>query len=135
MNATMEKITDTIKANIEIEYETAVFSYLFDKGYSFCQSVTDKDIAKLEGNVMMTTEFVRNLVRCARELAKSFSLMDLMVYTRSELFMTPAVKVVTLWKDELPEEVNDYLIERLERDPDEEAERGDLTFKIICEEV
>lgn len=134
MNATMEKITDTIKANIEIEYETAVFSYLFDKGYSFCQSVTDEDIAKLEGNVMMTTDFVQSLVRCARDLTNEFELIDIMQYIRCELWMMPEIKELMLYESEVGEESFEDICDELNVEYEVAKKVGKLTLKVICEE-
>lgn len=46
-------------------------AYLIDKGYEFTKQITDEDIVKLEGNGLMTKEFVQELVRTAREITKA----------------------------------------------------------------
>ena len=46
-------------------------AYFADKGYSFTKQITDEDIAELEGNGLMTKEFVQELVRTAREITEA----------------------------------------------------------------
>lgn len=46
-------------------------AYLTDKGYEFTKQITDEDIAKLEGNGLMTKKFVQELVRTAREITEA----------------------------------------------------------------
>lgn len=45
--------------------------YLTDKGFSFVKQITDKDIEELEGNGLMTEEFVKDLVRTARDITEA----------------------------------------------------------------
>ena len=135
MNTTMQKIEATIKNEIGTEYELMVITYLFDKGFSFCQRITDEDIAQLEGNSMMSTDFVQSLVRCAKELANNFELIDIMKYVRCEVWMTPAVKEVRLWKADLSNGAFAEICEVLEVDCDEATEMDGVEFKVICEEV
>ena len=45
--------------------------YLTDKGFSFVKQITDKDIEELEGNGLMTKEFVQDLVQTAREIVEA----------------------------------------------------------------
>lgn len=57
-----------------IYYETGyafpmIISHLFDIGFRTAMSITDEDIAELEGNGLMTQDFVQDLVRYAREIA------------------------------------------------------------------
>lgn len=46
-------------------------SYLTDVGYRTVISLSDEDIDELEENGLMTKEFVQDLVRKAREIARS----------------------------------------------------------------
>ena len=46
-------------------------AYLADKGYEFTKQITNEDIAELEGNGLMTKEFVQELVRTAREITEA----------------------------------------------------------------
>lgn len=134
MNVTMKRIADMIKDEMGAEYETLVVSYIFDKGYSFCKGITDADIAEIEGNGMMTKEFVQSLVRCARDLTDEFELSDLMKYIRCELWMTPVVKEVQLYKSDVSEDVFDEICEALEIDEEDATEMDSVTIKVICEE-
>lgn len=45
-------------------------AYLLDKGFTFVRQITDEDIETLEENPMMTKDFVQNLARLARDIAK-----------------------------------------------------------------
>lgn len=130
MNATMKEIENTIKKEIGASAETMVLTYLFDKGFSFCRSITDEDIENLDGNGLMPKEFVQSLVRCASELAKNFELIDIMKYVRCEAWMTPTVKEIDFYK----EDTFHTLVSELEVDEDEAFENGYVTLKVICEE-
>lgn len=44
-------------------------SYLLDKGFTYVKQIKDEDIEGLEGNWLMTQEFVQDLVRTARDIA------------------------------------------------------------------
>lgn len=46
-------------------------AYLADKGYEFTKQITDEDIAELEGNGLMTKEFVQELVKTARKITEA----------------------------------------------------------------
>ena len=45
--------------------------YVLDKGIEFTSQITDDEIENLDGNGLMTKEFVQDLVKLAREYAKS----------------------------------------------------------------
>ena len=53
--------------------------YAFDKGQSYLSEVTEDEIQELDGNPMMTKEFVQDLVRYGIELSK-FSIFDLIEF-------------------------------------------------------
>ena len=44
--------------------------------------ITDKEIEELEGNAMMTQEFVQELVRLTRELAKTAQPVELIQFAQ-----------------------------------------------------
>lgn len=137
MNATIKRIANMIQNEMDeigVEYETMVVSYIFDKGYSFCKAITDADIAEIEGNGMMTKEFVQSLVRCARNLANKFELFDLMKYVRCELWMTPAVREIQVYKSDVSEDTFDEICETLEIDEEDATKMDGVTIKVICEE-
>lgn len=130
MKTTMKEIENMIKKEIGASAEMMVLTYLFDKGFSLCQSITDEDIENLDGNGLMTKDFVQSLVRCARELAKNFELIDIMKYVRCEAWMDPIVKKIDFYK----EDTFHTLVSELEVDEDEAFENGYVTLKVICEE-
>lgn len=67
---------EIIKSNFDARCDAMVVAYLFDKGIEFCKSITDEDINSLEGNGLMTEEFVQSMVRTASIIAKECSLFD-----------------------------------------------------------
>lgn len=134
MNATMKRIETMIKKEMGSEYEMMVVTYIIDKGYSYCQSITDEDIATLEGNSMMTQDFVQSLVRCARDLTNEFELIDIMQYIRCELWMMPEIKEIMLYESEVGEESFEDICDELNVEYEAAKEVGKLTLKVICEE-
>lgn len=60
--------------------------YLVDKGFEFVKQITDKDIEKLEGNGLMTEEFVKDLVRTARDIteASGNNVMEIIQFCAAE---------------------------------------------------
>lgn len=44
-------------------------AYLLDKGFTYVQQITDKQIETLKGNPLMTAEFEQAIVRTARDIA------------------------------------------------------------------
>ena len=67
---------EIIKSNFDARCDAMVIAYLFDKGIEFCKSITDEDINSLEGNGLMTKEFVQSMVRTASIIAKECSMFD-----------------------------------------------------------
>lgn len=61
--------------NMKAIYDTnsSIFSvavaYLLNKGFSTVQSITDEQIAGIEGNGIMTKEYCQSLVRLAKNIA------------------------------------------------------------------
>ena len=67
---------EIIKSNFDARCDAMVIAYLFDKGIEFCKSITDEDINSLEGNGLMTEEFVQSMVKTASIIAKECSMFD-----------------------------------------------------------
>lgn len=65
MYANMTKIYENTHPAM---YNMAV-AYLLDKGFSEVQTITDEDIESLKENGMMTEDFVKGIVRTARDIA------------------------------------------------------------------
>lgn len=53
------------------DFFVMAIGYLLDKGYDYTGQITEDDIAELEGNGLMTKEFVQDLVRTAVEIANA----------------------------------------------------------------
>lgn len=61
-----------------------VISYIMDKGESNIVKITDKQIAGLKENSMMTKEFVQDLVRAAREVCRNCTQSDIVQLIKAE---------------------------------------------------
>ena len=62
------KIGKIIEEEFDSRMGNAVVSYIMDKGMSNVKEITDEQIEKLEGNGLMTQDFIQSLVRCARRI-------------------------------------------------------------------
>ena len=80
-----------------------VLCYLFEKGIENVQSITQNDINKVQGNDLMSVDFVREIVNKARLVARNCSLYeDIFPYIRHKLpNMYCQTSVVTLSKESL----------------------------------
>ena len=65
-----------IREEFDTRCDAMVISYLMSKGIEFCEKLTEEDIAKVEGNGLMTQDFVQSMIRCASRIAKECSLFD-----------------------------------------------------------
>ena len=59
-------------------------THLIDIGWRNAIDITDKEIDELEGNGMMTKEFVQDLMRLTRELAKTAQPVELIQFAQVE---------------------------------------------------
>ncbi len=60
------------------------FTHLRDIGWRNAIDISDKEIEELEGNGMMTKEFVQDLMRLTRELAKTAQPVELSQFAQVE---------------------------------------------------
>lgn len=60
-----------IYSNTRYDVFVMAVAYLVDVGYRTVISLQDEEIDELEGNGLMTADFVRDLVRKAREIAQA----------------------------------------------------------------
>ena len=60
------------------------FTHLMDIGWRNAINITDKEMDELEGNGMMTKEFVQDLMRLTRELAKTARPVELIQFAQVE---------------------------------------------------
>lgn len=72
------KIGKIIEEEFDSRMGNAVVSYIMDKGMSNVKEITDEQIEKLEGNGLMTQDFVQSLVRCARRICNECEWIELM---------------------------------------------------------
>ncbi len=61
-----------------------ILSYILEKGQTMIGSITDEQIAELEGNGLMTQSFVQKLVRTAREVVRNCDQSDIVRLFKSD---------------------------------------------------
>ena len=61
-----------------------IISYILDKGQSMISEITDEQIENLEGNGLMTKEFVQSLVRASREVVRNCRQDDIIRLIKAE---------------------------------------------------
>lgn len=77
MNYYDTKIGKIIEEEFDSRVGNAIVSYIMDKGMENIKEITDEQIKKLEGNGLMTQEFVQSLVRCARRICRECEWIEL----------------------------------------------------------
>lgn len=98
------KIGKIIEEEFDSRMGNAVISYIMDEGMSNVKEVTDEQIEKLEGNGLMTQDFVQSLVRCARRICNECEWIELIEFIRLHLWCTPIVHDVYLYKEDFTDE-------------------------------
>jgi hypothetical protein len=69
-------------------------THLMDIGYRKATEITDEEIEELDGNGLMTKEFVQYLVRLTRELAKASTPVELIIFCQVvELYDVSTYKI------------------------------------------
>ena len=68
-----------------------IISYILDKGQSVIAEITDEEISALEGNGLMTADFVKGLVRAARAVVKECDQNDIVRLIKAEWCCTGEV--------------------------------------------
>lgn len=76
------KIGKIIEEEFDSRMGNAVISYIMDKGMSNVKEITDEQIEKLEGNGLMTQDFVQSLVRCTRRICNECKWNELIEFIR-----------------------------------------------------
>lgn len=61
-----------------------VISYILDKGQSMISEITDEQIENLEENGLMTEDFVKALIRVAREVCRNCTQDDIIRLIKAE---------------------------------------------------
>lgn len=107
-----------------------LFAYIMDKGMSNVKEITDEQIEKLEGNGLMTQDFVQSLVRCARRICIECEWAELIEFIRLHLWCTPTVHDVYLYKEDFTDELFAELLDNLDLDESEVGEEIKL-FAVV----
>lgn len=113
-----KEISNLIAWEYDSRMEASVFSYILDNGIRQLSEVTEEEISNLEGNGLMTANFVQALVRTAVKICKTYTPMEIMEYIRVECNFTPFPAPVTLYKNDYT--VDDWSNLCCELDADEE---------------
>ena len=108
----------------------AVISYIMDEGIENVKEITDDQIEELEGNGLMTQDFVQSLVRCARRICNECELIELIEFIRLHLWCTPTVHDVYLYREDLTDDSFAELLDNLELDESEGGEEIKL-FAVV----
>ena len=124
------KVGKIIEEEFDSRMGNAVISYIMDKGIENVREGTDKQIEKLEGNGLMTANFVQSLVRCARRICQECEWTELIEFIRLYLWCTPTVHDVYLYKEDLTDESFAELLDNLDLDESEVGEEIKL-FAVV----
>lgn len=127
------KIGKIIEKEFDSRMGNAVISYIMDKGMSNVKEITDEQIKKLEGNGLMTQDFVQSLVRCARRICVECEWIELIEFIRLYLWCTPTVHDVYLYKEDFTDESFAELLDDLDLSEDEVVNEIKL-FAVVDED-
>lgn len=124
------KIGKIIDEEFDSRMGNAVISYIMDEGMGNVKEITDDQIEELEGNGLMTQDFVQSLVRCARRICNECELIELIEFIRLHLWCTPTVHDVYLYREDLTDDSFAELLDNLELDESEVGEEIKL-FAVV----
>ena len=124
------KIGRIIEKEFDSRMENAVISYIMDKGMENVKKITDEQIRQIEGNGLMTAEFLQSLVRCARRICQECEWTELVEFIRLYLWCTPTVHEVCLYKEDFTYGTFAELIKDLDVDESEVGEEIKL-FAVV----
>ena len=63
---------------------TTIIAYVFDKGMSNLEKLTDEQINRAKGNRLLTADFVQTLARAGRELSRNCSMSEIVELIKSD---------------------------------------------------
>lgn len=73
----MSKVKNIINEEFDCRLSMMVMTYLLDQiGMSNAKDISDEEIDALQENGLMTEDFVKSLVRCARRIARECSFVN-----------------------------------------------------------
>ena len=127
------KIGKIIDKEFDSRVGNMVFTYLMDKGIENIKEITDEQIEKMEGNGLMTQQFVQSLVRCARRICNECEWIEIIEFIRLHLWCTPTVHDVYLYKEDFTKETFAELLDDLDLEEDEVGSEIKL-FTVVDEE-
>lgn len=127
------KIGKIIDEEFDFRVGNMVFTYLMDKGIENIKEITDEQIEKMEGNGLMTQQFVQSLVRCARRICNECEWIEIIEFIRLHLWCTPTVHDVYLYKEDFTKETFAELLDELDLEEDEVGSEIKL-FTVVDEE-
>ena len=127
------KIGNIIEEEFDFRIGNAVISYIMDKGIENVKEITDEEIKNLEGNGLMTQNFVQSLVKCARRICNECEWIELIEFIRLHLWCTPIVHNVYLYKEDFTNESFSELLYNLDLDESEVGKEIKL-FAVVDED-
>lgn len=127
------KIGNIIEEEFDFRMGNAVISYIMDKGIENVKEITDEEIKNLEGNGLMTQNFVQSLVKCARRICNECEWIELIEFIRLHLWCTPIVHNVYLYKEDFTNESFSELLYNLDLDESEVGKEIKL-FAVVDED-
>lgn len=119
-----------IEKEFDSRIENAVISYIMDKGMENVKKITDEQTKQIEGNGLMTAEFLQSLVRCARRICIECEWIELIEFIRLYLWCTPTVHDVYLYKEDFTYESFAELLKDLDLD-ESEVENEIKLFAVV----
>jgi len=126
------KIGKIIAKEFDARMELAVFNYIMSNGIDNVKTATDEEIAKVEGNGLMTAGFCQALVKCAREICLQCEFIEIIEYIRLHLHCIPAVHELTIYRDDCSQEAFDEILSELNLD-DEQVENSVSVYAVVDE--
>ena len=127
------KIGKIIEEEFDSRMGNAVISYIMDKGIENVKEITDEQILKIEGNGLMTQDFVQSLVRCGRRICNECEWIELIEFIRLHLWCTPTVHDVYLYREDFTDESFAELLDSLDLE-DEDVGSEIKLFAVVDEE-
>lgn len=118
------KVVKIIREEFDARVSMMVVQYILDKGTENLSKITEEEILKLEGNGLMTANFVQALVRTGMRISKECNMIDdFLPFIVTELYVPKAKSNnVTLYKEDFPYYAWNELLKELDMDYDEDVD-------------
>jgi len=114
------KVNEIIEKEFDSRVAMMVVSYIFDKGWSYTSSITEEEILTLEGNGLMTAEFIQALVRTSVRICKETSeIDDFLPFIVNYLHVPNATtRLLDFYKDECTDETWETILDAFDIEDD-----------------